>query len=138
MCSPTDLRSDSSTSVFLLEHIPSVLTHRDLAEVNILISDDGHVTGVVDFDHAGLEAFGMSIWCVFECFLGGMTDGKFPFFDQLVGSDSARTVRDVLEETFWQALWSAVPQQLSKARHERSVRLALAIGVMDRYLFNSG
>jgi Ser/Thr protein kinase RdoA (MazF antagonist) len=44
---------------YLLETLPAVLTHHDFSQVNILVNDTGSVTGVIDFDEAGIEAFGM-------------------------------------------------------------------------------
>jgi hypothetical protein len=62
--------------IHLLDLLPVVLKHHDFSEVNILVDDAGNVTGVIDFDVAGIEAFGMCIWGVYECFLGSMNQGK--------------------------------------------------------------
>jgi len=43
----------------LLNELPAVLTHPDFTQLNILVDDDGSVTGVIDFDEAEFEALGM-------------------------------------------------------------------------------
>lgn len=70
-------------SLHLLERLPAVLTHHDFSQINILVDDSGHLTGVIDFDEAGIEAFGMCIWGLYECFFGMMEDGKWSFYDTI-------------------------------------------------------
>ncbi|KAF2153971.1 hypothetical protein K461DRAFT_311977 [Myriangium duriaei CBS 260.36] len=124
--------TDLKTSIHLLDTLPLVLTHHDLSELNIFVDQDGHVTGVIDFETATIEAFGMAMWGIYECFLGGMEDGKFAFFNQVTAESGSGTVRESLEGTFWQTLWSSVSPELS-SENERAVRAALAIGVIRRY-----
>lgn len=121
--------------VHLLDLLPAVLTHHDFSEVNILVNDAGYVTGVIDFDAADVEAFGMCIWGVYECFLGSMNDGKWSFHDQAAAGYSGQTVRGVLETAFWDSLWSNVSQELKEKQGEleTAVRVALSIGVINRY-----
>ena len=121
--------------VHLLDTLPAVLTHHDFSEVNILVNDSGEVTGVIDFDAAGIEAFGMCIWGVYECFLGSMNDGKWFFYDQPATCYPGKTVRDVLETTFWDSLWANVSQEVKEKREELevAVRVSLSIGVINRY-----
>ncbi|KAF1952623.1 hypothetical protein CC80DRAFT_495152 [Byssothecium circinans] len=121
--------------VHLLDLLPAVLTHHDFSEVNILVNDTGDVTGVIDFDGAGIEAFGMCIWGVYECFLGSMNDGKWSFHDQAAAGYPGQTVRGVLETAFWDSLWSSVSQELKEKREEleAAVRVALSIGTINRY-----
>ncbi|RMZ84998.1 hypothetical protein DV738_g328, partial [Chaetothyriales sp. CBS 135597] len=90
----------------LLGSLPAVLTHHDFAQINILVDDSGHLTGVIDFDEAGVEAFGMCIWGLYECFFGSMEDGKWSFYDIPAGSmlHGEQTVRQVLERSFWESL----------------------------------
>jgi Ser/Thr protein kinase RdoA (MazF antagonist) len=61
----------------LLSGLPPALTYHDLAEVNILLNPEGSVTGVLDFDEAQVEAFGMCIFGIYECFIGCMENGKW-------------------------------------------------------------
>lgn len=121
--------------VHLLDCLPAVLTHHDFSEVNILVDEAGHVTGVVDFDVAGIEAFGMCIWGLYECFFGSMNNGKWSFHDVAAEGYPGRTVRQILETAFWESLWSNVSDELKQKRavFEPAVRVALSIGVINRY-----
>jgi hypothetical protein len=121
--------------VHLVQLLPAVLTHHDFSEVNILVDDNGDVTGVIDFDVAGIEAFGMRIWGVYECFLGSMNDGKWSFHDQEAAGYPGQTVCGVLEMSFWDSLWANVSQELKEKRAEleAAVRVALSIGIINRY-----
>lgn len=121
--------------VDLLDFLPAVLTHHDFSEVNILVNDTGDVTGVIDFDTAGVEAFGMCIWGVYECFLGMMNDGKWSFYDQAAAGYPGQTVHGVLETAFWDSMWSNVAPELKEKQEEleAGVRVALSIGVINRY-----
>ena len=130
-----DVVSRLREKVHLLDLLPAVLTHRDFAEVNILVNDAGDVTGVIDFDEGAIEAFGMCIWGVYECFLGSMNDGRWSFHDQAATGYPGQTVRGVLEKAFWDSMWSNVSQELKEKQDEleAAVRVALSIGVIHRY-----
>ena len=60
------------SKLHLLETSPPVLMHKDLVSLNILVDDAGFITGVVNWEDAGVEAFSMVIFAVYECFLGHM------------------------------------------------------------------
>lgn len=111
------------TQVHLLDRLPKVLTHHDFAQVNILVNDFGNVTGVLDFDEAGVEAFGMCIWGLYECFFGSMEDGKWAFYEQA----------PLLENAFWDTLWANTPAKVNKKEAETAVKVALSIGAINRY-----
>ena len=119
--------------VQLLDSLPAVLTHHDLAEVNIFVNDEGNVTGVIDLDTAGVEAFGMSIWGIYVCFLGSMENEKWSFHNQLADGYDGQTVREVLEATFWDSLWSSISLRLKREDLEEAVKIALAVGIINRY-----
>lgn len=121
--------------VHLLETLPAVLTPYDFAQINILVDDSGHLTGVIDFDDAGIEAFGMCIWGLYECFFGEMDNGKWSFYDTVAddGSREAHTVRQVLESTFWGSLWANTPPGLKQADAEQAVMVSLSVGIINRY-----
>ncbi|KAI1120610.1 hypothetical protein F5Y10DRAFT_283165 [Nemania abortiva] len=123
----SDLVSNLQQQLHLLEILPAVLTHHDFASVNILVGDSGHVNGVIDFDSAEVEAFGMCIWGLYECFFGSMEDGKWSFYDMPAdgGDTSGRTVREVLEETFWESLWAHTPSDLKREDTKRAVKVWL-------------
>lgn len=128
---------DLQKSLYRLDQLPLVLTHADLGEINIFVDEHGHVTGVIDFESATVEAFGVSMWGIWECFLGQMNKGKFSFFDQVTADTDGHTVREVLEETFWDALRASLPSTPNIVDMNPSVRTALAVGVIGRY-FVSG
>ena len=119
--------------VSLLDKLPPVLTHHDFAEVNIMVDLQGHVTGVIDFDDAQTEAFGMCIFGVYEGFFGVMKDQKWSFFDQPAEDGSGRSVRDVLDTTFWDTLWGSVPPEMKRQEFEEAVMVAVDIGIVNRY-----
>jgi len=73
--------------VSLLDKLPPVLTHHDFAEVNIMADLQGHVTGVINFDDAQTEAFGMCIFGVYESVFGVMRDQRWGFFGQPAGDN---------------------------------------------------
>lgn len=108
--------------VHLLESLPLVLTHHDFSQVNILVNDSGNVTGAIDFDEAGIEAFGMCIWGLYECFFGSMEDGKWSFYEEM----------PVLASAFWNSLWSNTPPSLKLEEAETAVKVSLSIGVINR------
>lgn len=122
-------------SVHLLENLPAVLTYHDFAQVNILVDDSGNLTGVIDFDEAGIEAFGMCIWGLHECFFGMMEKGKWSFYDTVAdgGSLEAHTIRQVLESTFWESLWANTLPWLRRADAEQAIMVSVSIGVINRY-----
>lgn len=110
--------------VHLLENLPRVLTHRDFSQLNILVNDAGNITGVVDFGGAGVEAFGMCIWGLYECFFGSMEAGKWSFYSDM----------PVLADAFWESLWANTPPGLKRGEEsEAAVKVSLCIGVLNRY-----
>ncbi|KAI0100492.1 hypothetical protein GGR51DRAFT_564027 [Nemania sp. FL0031] len=117
----------------LLDKLPPVLTHHDFAEVNIMVDLQGHVTGVIDFDDAQTEAFGMCIFGVYEGFFGVMRDQKWSFFDEPAGDGSGRSVRNVLDTAFWDTLWESVPPGMNRQEFEEAVMVAVDIGSVNRY-----
>lgn len=122
------------SELYRLNDLPAVLTHHDFAQVNIFVSDAGNVTGVLDFDEAGIEAFGMCIWGLYECFFGSMEGGKWYFYDQDADGYPGRTVRQVLEAAFWDSLWSNVSPEVKREDCEAAVNVALRIGIINRYI----
>jgi hypothetical protein len=119
----------------LLDKLPPVLTHHDFAQINILVADDGRVSGVIDFDSAGVEAFGMCIFGLYECFLGNMIDGVWSFYNQQAPGHPGQTVREVLEQTFWDTLWATMNKELSSRRQdiEEALQVAIDVGIVNRY-----
>lgn len=132
--------AELSSKLHLLDRLPLVLTHIDFAEVNIMVDpSDGHLTGVLDFDGARVEAFGMCLFGVYEGFFGEMRDARWRFFDQPAIQDSQepgnppRSVRETLQATFWDTLWDAMPPGMTRQDLEESVMVALEVGIINRY-----
>ncbi|KAJ5143917.1 uncharacterized protein N7515_002704 [Penicillium bovifimosum] len=112
--------------VYLLESLPRVLTHHDFSQVNILVNDTGNITGVIDFDEAGIEAFGMCIWGLYECFFGSMEAGKWSFYHEM----------PVLANAFWGSLWANTPPSLKREEAQTAIKVSLGIGVLNRYFIH--
>ncbi|GAM84045.1 hypothetical protein ANO11243_020360 [Dothideomycetidae sp. 11243] len=120
--------------IHLLEKLPLVLTHADLSPCNLFCDHlDGRITAVIDWSRARADIFGFSIWSLYECFLGYRDGDKFTFYD---GPADNGTIREVLEHAFWEELWSSAVGVLDREKHGSAVRLALAIGVLNRPYFN--
>ncbi|KAI9814159.1 MAG: hypothetical protein M1832_005970 [Thelocarpon impressellum] len=119
--------------IHLLDKLPPVLSHADFAEVNILVNAHGNVTGVIDFEDAQTEAFGMCIFGVYEGFFGEMRHQKWSFFDMPAGGRSGKSVRQVLEAAFWDTLWDALPPEMRRQDLEEAVMVAVDIGIVNRY-----
>lgn len=117
----------------LLDRLPPVLSHADFAEINFMVNSKGNLTGVIDFEDAQTEAFGMCIFGVYESFFGEMRDQKWKFFDQPAGDGPGNSVRTVLETMFWDTLWEALPPDMSRQILEEAVMVALDIGIVNRY-----
>lgn len=122
-----------SAKVPLLDILPPVLSHADFAEINILVNTKGNVTGVIDFDDAQTEAFGMCIVGIYEGFFGEMRYKKWRFFDQSAGDGLGNSVRTVLESAFWDTLWDALPPAMNRQKFEEAVMVARDIGIVNRY-----
>ncbi|KAJ5720068.1 hypothetical protein N7493_006946 [Penicillium malachiteum] len=104
-----DMVRDLQLNVDLLETLPMVLTHHDFSQVNILVSEAGNVTGVLDVDEARIEAFGMCIWGLYEGFFGSMEDGRWSFYEEM----------PLLADAFWGSLWANVPSNLKQRGMEK-------------------
>jgi hypothetical protein len=128
-----EIVSNLQGKLHLLDSLPPVLTHHDFSEVNILVNDMGNVTGVIDFDAAGIEAFGMCIWGIYECFLGCMERGKWSFHNQPAGGYLRQSVYQVLEAAFWESLWANVSPTMNRGDLEVAVKVSLSIRVVNRY-----
>ncbi|KAJ5622619.1 hypothetical protein N7528_005851 [Penicillium herquei] len=118
-----DIVRDLQLNVHLLEALPMVLTHHDFSQVNILVNEAGNVTGVLHFDDAGIEAFGMCIWGLYECFFGSMEDSRWSFYEEM----------PLLADAFWGSLWANVPSHLKEVEMEKAMKVSLSIGILNRY-----
>ena len=121
----------------LLDTLPPVLMHYDLVGQNIFVDEAGALTGVIDWDGAGIEAFGMVIFALYEAFFGSMEGGHWSPYDSLAGDAfPGQTACQILETAFWDTLWAHLGPGLSKEGSEEAVFVALGVGIVNRY-FNA-
>ncbi|GAM86356.1 hypothetical protein ANO11243_043700 [Dothideomycetidae sp. 11243] len=121
----TDVKRD----VYLLDTLPLVLNHVDLAPTNIFTNDDGTFTNVIDWDGARIEAFGMSLWSLYEYFIDARTSNSV--YEQVL--EDGRTVRETLEQAFWRQLWESTSGALSLT-DAPAIRASAMVGAVFRYL----
>ncbi|KAF5240549.1 hypothetical protein FANTH_9520 [Fusarium anthophilum] len=70
--------------------LPSVITHGDLNETNILVDNAGHISGIIDWAESKIYPFGISLWAL-ENILGYMDSNGWHYYD------NAQELRD----EFW-------------------------------------
>ena len=124
-----------STKLHLLDNLPGVLTHLDLVSQNILVDKDtGNITGVVGFDEARTEAFGINIYALYESYVGSMADGHWSPYDMPAGQQHpGLSVSEVLTRAFWDTLWANMAPGLERKVFEEAVGVALRVGLVNRF-----
>lgn len=102
--------------------LPFVLTHGDLNEMNMLVDDNGHITGIVDWAESRILPFGFALWGL-ENILGYMNSKGWHYHD------NAQKLRD----EFWRIFEAdtGCVQDDVKA----NIRLARMAGLFLRYGF---
>jgi hypothetical protein len=109
--------------------LPIVLVHGDFATTNILSDDDGHITGIVDWESSEFLPFGWNFYGV-DLFLGELTyhDGEFNFTDY--------KSRDELEMIFWDSFWEKAPPDMKRKRQilEDEIKVSRGIGLLWHYV----
>ncbi|GAM90397.1 hypothetical protein ANO11243_084400 [Dothideomycetidae sp. 11243] len=124
------------SDLHLLDMLPIVLTHTGLGIGNIFVDrDDGHITAVIDWDHAGLEVFGLSVWTLYECFLSYKQWDEIHFYTNIVSD--GRPAHQVLEEAFWNEIWLSVSDRIDRKKHEEAVKAAVTLWILNRYFRGS-
>jgi Phosphotransferase enzyme family len=112
-----------------LTDLPIVLVHGDFATTNILADDDGHVTGIVDWDSSEFLPFGWNLHGV-DLFLGELlyTNGEYDFVYY--------QARPTLETIFWDTFWEKVPPEMKSKREilEDAIKISRGIGLLWRYV----
>ena len=124
------------SKLHLLETLPAVLTHPDLTSHNIFVEKDtGVLTGVINFDEARTEAFGINIFAIYERFFGSMNDGHWSPYDIPAGEHyPSLSVIEVLSRAFWGSMWANMAPGLERRVYEEAVGVALRVGIINRYL----
>lgn len=103
--------------------LPFVITHGDLNETNILVDNDGRITGVIDWAECKILPFGMSLWAL-ENVLGYMDTTGWHYHE------NAKKLR----EEFWQVFEMNIDKGIQKATVE-DIYVARMVGMFLRYGF---
>lgn len=129
-----------SARLHLLVSLPLVLSHPDLVGLNVFVDrSSGHITGVIDFDSAQIEALGINIATVYEWFLGSMEKGHWSAYDMPAGEPyGSKNVCQVLESAFWDTFWANTPPTLRKDDSEEAIMVAVKVDVFNRYIIDGG
>jgi hypothetical protein len=106
-----------------------ILIHGDFATTNILCDDDGHITGIVDWESSEFLPFGWNFYDV-DLFLGELVyhDGGFNFTDY--------KARAELEMDFWHTFWENAPPDMKRKRQilEEAMKVSRGIGLLWHYV----
>lgn len=115
-------QSHKFNNVDKLDDLPVVLVHGDLGQLNILTSDEGHITGILDWNGSQYLPFGWNLYGLEE-FLG---------FASLQDGWVNRKERGELEEVFWETFWESAPAEIlqKQQRIEAAVKISKGIGVL--------
>lgn len=109
----------------ILNHVPWVLTHSDLSDMNILVDpDSGHLTGIVDWADADIQPFGVALWGL-ESVLGSSGPDGWSYF----GEDVLH-FRKLFREIFLKEIGV-----LLSIETRRAIEEARILGVLLRYGF---
>ena len=105
-----------------LNDLPVVLVHGNLGQLNILTSDEGHITGILDWNGSQYLPFGWNLYGLEE-FLG---------FASLQDGWVNRKERVELEEVFWKKFWEKAPLEMLEKQQqiETAVKISKGIGVL--------
>ena len=125
-----------ATKLHLLQALPPVLTHVDIAHQNMFVEEaTGAVTGIIDFDEARTEVFGISLYSLYESFFGDTEHTHWKSYDALAGTRyPGKLVCQVLEDTFWRVFWENVAPGLTRENIQDALNVSLKLGIMYRYL----
>ncbi|EXA30778.1 hypothetical protein FOVG_17877 [Fusarium oxysporum f. sp. pisi HDV247] len=103
--------------------LPSVITHGDLNETNILVDNAGHISGVIDWAESKVYPFGISLWAL-ENILGYMDSNGWHYYD------NAQELRD----EFWQIFETDIGGIQEDVKV--NIRFARMVGLFLRYGFH--
>lgn len=108
---------------FLFEDdFPFVLTHLDMLPWNILVKDDGHVSGIIDWWDAKRMPFGVALHGRFFNCLGYMDEAKnWHFYEE----------HQELEALFWSEFHNSVGPMTDMEK--RTMELAQMVGLYLRF-----
>jgi len=109
-----------------LKILPLFISHSDLNHVNILVSRDGDVSGIVDWELSTDLPFGMAFHRIHDL-VGRYRNGEFRMLEGF----------EVGERGFWDAIFNGVPAEVRKVLNENlhaiqmSVHIGTLLGTLD-------
>lgn len=113
-----------------LKKLPLWVAHYDLNELNVLIDDDCHVTGLVDWELSAPLPFGVGFGRI-HSIVGEYTGGEFWMPDEF----------EIAERGFWNELFSGLPADTRSMldRHIDLVQDAVILGtLLDCFFLENG
>ena len=126
--------------LYLLNKLPGVSTVHYPGDSNVILDQYGQFINLYNFEGARTEVFGMGICSAYTEYFGGTKDplgNDSPAdSDPNPANGSGRTVRQVLQAKFWDALWDMAPEswQSKKQELQEAVQVAMDIATICRYL----
>jgi hypothetical protein len=112
-----------------LADLPIVLVYGDFATTNILFNNDGHITGIVDWESSEFLPLGWNFYGI-DLFLGELTyhDDELNFTDY--------KARAELEKDFWHTFWEKAPPDMKQKRRilEDAIKVSRGIGLLWHYV----
>jgi Phosphotransferase enzyme family len=104
-----------------LRKLPSCWTHYDINMMNVIVSEDGVIRGILDWEESYWMPLGVNTCRIVE--LAANNNG---------GKLSKKSYSDDMEEVFWKALFQTAPPEARGLLDE--IQLAMDIGfVMDTF-----
>jgi len=107
-----------------LRRLPTCWTHWDINSVNIMVTDDGNVSGILDWEEAYWMPFGMN-----ACRLSDLAAYNRR------GVLTKKPYSDDMETAFWKSLFQAAPKAVRAYLEE--IQLAMDIGLIITTFFDA-
>ena len=119
----------------LLDTLPPVLTPLSITRQDVMVQKDtGAITGVLNFDTARTEAFGINISSL-SIWIGYHQEGHWRPYDMcVVFEESGWRASEVLTMVFWDELWANMAPGLERKDFEDAVAVALRVGIINHFI----
>ncbi|KAK0187245.1 hypothetical protein F5146DRAFT_1142206 [Armillaria mellea] len=101
-----------------LKSLPLSLCHIDINHRNILVDNDKHMCGLIDWEHANLLPLAINAWCI-----------RFPSITIAAGKHLPEERTIPMAEAFWNAFISDLPPYQRSIAHKRAVLAAMQTGL---------
>ena len=104
-----------------LKKLPLFFSHFDLNEMNVLVADEGEISGIVDWELALEQLFGID--CSAIHFLAGETVNK---------KFGEKTAYEAMERGFWNALMGAINPEIRSVLESnvQAIQTSVMIGTL--------